>query len=144
MAQRGRPARGQLTEKQKKFCENIVSGMGYAEAYLNAYDGHSKAGAYNESSKLMKRADILEEIGRLSKPLEDAFHATQLSEREKQIKFIIDRIELCRLKEDEQSIIRYTDMLNKIFGLYKIQDAAEKEENQLSNLDTNALLKLVK
>ena len=131
-----------LTEKQEKFCRNIVSGMNNKEAYQGAYNCQSDNAAWIESTKLLQRDDIQEKIKTLRKPIELAVQAKVLSARETQIQFIQSRIDACLAKDDEQSVIRYTDMLNKINALYKESEQQEKSESSVNNLDLNTLKKL--
>jgi len=132
-----------LTPKQMKFCEYVVAGNSYKDAYLLAYNGTSDNAAYVEGSKLGLRSDIQAYIKTLQKPIEDAIQVQQTTARQKQIDFINERIQHCIQKDDEQSIIRYTDMLSKIFQLYKEEDAQQTSVNNLDNMDTDKLLKIV-
>lgn len=110
-----------------------------------AYDTKGKdSTVYAEAGKLALREDIQERIQALQKPLEKAAQIQGLNARDKQIQAIEDRIEVCIANNDETSLIRYYDMLNKIYNLYKDQEENKKEENTLDNIDTNTLLKLVK
>ena len=132
-----------LTEKQKAFCRNIVSGMTNKAAYQAAYNSNSDMGAWNESAKLLQRKEIQEYIKDLSKPLEEHAKTQAINARQQQIAFILERIAICRDKDDEQSIIRYTDMLNKIHGIYKEDSQPEEQKNNLASVDTNTLEKLI-
>lgn len=132
-----------LTPKQEKFCQNIVSGMSGKDSYISAYDTKcSEQVAYNESSKLLLREDIQQRIFAIRKPLEQAAQIKALSARETQIEAIQKRIEVCIAKEDEQSLIRYYDMLNKIYALYKEQEAPAEKENKVDNLDISVLQRI--
>lgn len=132
-----------LTPKQEKFCQCIVSGMSNKDSYITAYDSKgSDQNAWNESGKLLLREDIQERIKILRKPLEEIAQTKALTARQEQIQFIQERIEICKVKEDEQSIIRYTDMLNKINALYKDNEPEQKQENQIVSIDTDTLKKL--
>ena len=132
-----------LTPKQIKFCECVVSGMSYKESYISAYDTNcSDRVALNEGSKLALREDIQEYISTISKPLQTAAQIQGLNHREKQIQEIQARIEICKQREDEASLIRYYDMLNKIYALYKESENDQKQENTVSALDTTTLIKL--
>lgn len=132
-----------LTEKQKSFCRNIVSGMGNKDAYLTAYNTSCKdTTAWTEATKLLNKDEIQTEIKRLSKPLEIAAQNNALNARQKQIDFIQSRIDYCLTTGDEQSIIRYTDMLNKINALYKDTEQEQKPETIVNNIDLDTLKRL--
>ena len=134
-----------LTPKQTKFCECVVSGMSYKDSYITAYDTKcSDRVALNEGSKLALRDDIQEYIQTISKPLQTAAQIQGLNERQKQIKEIQERIAICKEKDDEQSLIRYYDMLNKIYSLYKDEQTEQKPDSTVNNLDTDTLKKLSK
>ena len=136
--------RTKLTPKQTKFCEYVVSGSSYKDAYLLAYSGDSEQTAYVEGSKLALREDIQAYIKTLQKPIEQAIQTKQLTIKEKQINFIEERIQHCIANNDEQSIIRYTDMLSKIYNLYKDADQDQNNvNNPLEDVATDKLLKLV-
>lgn len=132
-----------LTPKQEKFCQCIVSGMSGKDSYITAYN--SKASdqvIFNESCKLLKRDDITARIKELRQPLENHYQNIAINERQKHINEILKRIEICKEKEDEGSLIRYYDMLAKINGLYRDSEQEEKQTNTVSTLDTATLIKL--
>ena len=131
-----------LTEKQRAFCRNIVSGMTNKDAYISAYNCNSDNAAWIESTKLLNRNDIQAEIKTLRKPIELKVQTQALNARQQQIDFIQSRIEHCLKVEDEQSIIRYTDMLNKINALYKETETEQKTDSSVNNLDTSVLKRL--
>lgn len=132
-----------LTPKQEKFCQCIVSGMSGKDSYINAYNTKGNEKTVNrESQKLLMRDDITERITELRKPLINHAQNNAINERQQQIDFILERIEICKQKEDEQSIIRYTDMLNKIYSCYKDTDQEDKKDNALDNVDMATLIKL--
>ena len=131
-----------LTSKQEKFCQNIASGKDNISSYMAAYDCQSKNAANTESNKLLMRDDITERIAEIRKPVINLIQNKQISERQKQIAEIEKRIEICKQKEDETSLIRYYDMLNKIYALYKENEQADKPESTVSNLDLNTLKRL--
>lgn len=132
-----------LTQKQETFCQNIVSGMSGKDSYLAAYNAKcNDQVAYNEASKLLLRKDIQKRIFDMRKPLEQAAQIKALSARDKQIQQIEERIAICKDKEDEQSLIRYYDMLNKIFNLYKDVEQEQKPESNVNTLDISTLKRL--
>jgi phage terminase small subunit len=131
-----------LTEKQEKFCRAIVSGMTNKDAYMSAYNCQSENAAWIESTKLLNRDDIQAKIKTLRKPIELKVQTEAINARQKQIEAIQERIELCKQKDDEQSLIRYYDMLNKIYALYKETETEIKPESSVNNLDVNTLKRL--
>ena len=132
-----------LTEKQERFCRNIVSGLSGKDSYISAYDTNcNNQVAYNEASKLLLREDIQKRIADIRKPLEEAVQIDALNERQKRIAYIENRIAICEKKEDEQALIRWNDMLCKILSLYKETENTETQENNVTQLDITALKKL--
>ena len=131
-----------LTIKQENFCNYIANGKNGIESYMAAYDCNSRHSANIESTKLLKRDDITERIKQLRKPILNLYQNKVISEREKQIKEIQERIAICKQKEDEQSLIRYYDMLNKIYSLYKESESEQKPESIVNNIDLDTLKKL--
>lgn len=132
-----------LTPKQEKFCQCIVSGMSGKDSYKTAYNTKASENTiYCESNKLLMRDDITERIKELRKPIENQINNSAINAREKQIKAIQERIEICKAKEDENSLIRYYDMLNKIYALYKETETEKKTESTVNNLDMDTLIKL--
>ena len=117
--------------------------MSYIDSYLATYDWNgSKNGAYTEAMKLAMREDIQERMQTLQKPIEQALQTKAVSARQQQIDYILERRKLCEQKDDEQSIIRYNDQLNKLYGLYNDTQQEEKKENNVAQLDTETLKKL--
>lgn len=133
-----------LTAKQEKFCNNVVSGMNYKDSYMDAYNSESVQAAYIEGSKLAMREDIQERIKALKKPIEEHIQITAISEKEKQLQFIRERMEHCKSKEDENSLLRWSDQYNKLLGFYKDTDEKESNDNNLTSLDTSILERIAK
>lgn len=132
-----------LTPKQEKFCQCVVSGMSYKDAYLTAYDTNcNDRVALNEGSKLALRDDIQKKILDMSKPLQKAAQIQGLNAREERINFILERIRICEEKDDEQSLIRWNDQLCKIYALYKETEQEQKTDNTVNNLDISTLKRL--
>ena len=128
-----------LTEKQKNFCHEYVKNNGKGiEAYMSAYDSKSVGSAKQEASKLLKRDDITEYIQTLTKPTINKIQ----NEREKKRSIIWNRIEACISNEDDSSIARYMDILNKMDQEYINITRTEENKTDINNLDTETLLKL--
>lgn len=131
-----------LTGKQRKFCECIVRGMTGIDSYMTAYDSNNKNVANVESTKLLKRDDITAYIQELYKPIKNHNENMLISERQQQIDFIKSRIQECIKKDDEQSLIRWNEQLNRIYALYKETETEQKNDTKVNNLDTGTLIKL--
>lgn len=131
-----------LTPKQNKFCEYIVSGLSGKDSYLKAYECKSEKAASIESTKLLKRDDITAKITELRKPIINLAQNNAINERQQQIDFIKSRIQECIKKDDEQSLIRWNEQLNKIYALYKETETDNKQDNKMNDLDTATLIKL--
>ena len=132
-----------LTPKQEKFCQCIVAGMSGKDSYISAYDTKGNDKTVNrESQKLLMRDDITERITELRKPLVNHALNVAQNERQKQIEFINERIEICKEREDEQSIIRYTDMKNRLLALYKDSEQEHKQDTNINKLDADTLKKI--
>ena len=129
-----------LTSKQEKFCQNIIKGMSYKDAYIDAYNSKgSEQNAYNEGSKLMLRDDIQARVKVLSKPLEKAAQTSALTEREKKRKVLWDIIE----NGDNNDKCRAMDILNKMDAEYtNINVNKNENELDLKNIDLAALKSL--
>lgn len=131
-----------LTIKQDNFCAHIANGKNGIESYMLAYDCNSRTAANVESTKLLKRDDITARVNELRKPILNLYQNKAISEREKQIEEIQQRIAICKAKEDEQSLIRYYDMLNKIYSLYRENETETKTDNILDNVNSDMLKRL--
>lgn len=131
-----------LTEKQKNFCrEYFRNGGNGTQAYLFAYDSKSEVAAANESSLLLKREDIQEYLKTLNRPLE----RKAISEREKVKKILWDRLQKAIDREDDITIIRITDQINRMNSEYaQVNVNLEEKQSNIDHLDTGTLLKLVK
>ncbi len=134
-----------LTPKQEKFCQCVVSGMAYKDAYLASYDWNgSEAAAYQEATRLALREDIQARIASLQKPITEAIQTQALNETERIKALLWERIEICRTKEDEAAIARYTDQLNKLNNAYKDAGSVQDSNSDLNTVDSNTLAKIAK
>jgi phage terminase small subunit len=134
-----------LTEKQETFCRNIISGMSGKDSYISAYNSKgSEQNAYNEASKLLARDDIQERLKVLRKPLEMAAQTIAISEREKKKAIIWERIQACIANNDDTSVARYMDILNKMDAEYiNINRTITDNDTDIKELDTDKLIRLV-
>ena len=134
-----------LTQKQELFCQAVASGCSYKDAYFQAYDTTCKdRTALTEGSRLALREDIQERIKALTRPIQEAAKIQGLNAREEQLQFITERIKVCQEKEDEQSLIRWMDMKNKLLQLYSEPEEKKDNDNGLTNLNTDLLAKIAK
>lgn len=134
-----------LTPKQEKFCQCVVAGMAYKDAYLASYDWNgSEAAAYQEATRLALREDIQARIASLQKPITDAIQTQALNETQRIKQILWDEIENARKQQDHAAIARYTDQLNKLNNAYKDASIPQDNTSDLNNIDTNTLHKLTK
>lgn len=132
-----------LTPKQEKFCQCIVSGMSAKDSYIAAYDTKANDRViYNESAKLLKREDVAKRIEELTKPLENHAIATALTDREKKRTILWDMIENPDISYSDR--LRAMDILNKMDSEYININKTIEEKTDISDLDTDTLIKLVK
>lgn len=135
-----------LTSKMEHFCQCVVKGMTYKDAYMTAYNSTgSEQAAYVEGSKLMGREDIQERIKSLQKPIEEATIKEVLSDRESKRKVIKDRIQACIDKGDDTNARGWMDILNKMDAEYiNINRNITDQDGELVHLDSDTLQKLSK
>ena len=132
-----------LTAKQENFCRNIVNGMNATESYKAAYNTEKHNVAKTEAYNLMRDKAIQDRLEELTKPVLIEQNAQNATKRAEMIDFIRSRIEICKNNQDENNIVRYTDMLNKIYGTYKVEQDNTKSNSNLHNLSMEKLQKLV-
>ena len=134
-----------LTAKQEQFARNIVAGMTAKDAYKAAYNTNaSEQVIYNESAKLLKRADIEAYIKELQKPLVNHAQSKALSEYDRIKSLLWDRIDHCVASGDDAAIARYSEILNKMNHTYiNINKEITDDKTNIENLDNVTLLKLV-
>ena len=132
-----------LTAKESAFCEAIAAGDTVAVAYKNAYDTEQTGQRlYSSGQRVYNKPHIKERIEILERgKVESAVNNVQIA-REEQTAFIRERIEICKEKGDEQSIIRYTDMLNRIYGTYKADSSDPQQDNTLNSVSVDVLQKI--
>lgn len=132
-----------LTQKQETFCQCIVDGMTGKDAYKTAYNSNCGANtAYTEACKLLSRDDIKNYINSLRMPLEIAYKANILSESDRIKQCLWDIINNPDEKTENQ--IRAMDILNRMNQAYTDSSTDSKQENDLTNIDSNQLIELIK
>ena len=134
----------QLSAKQEAFCQCVVKGMSYKDAYQTAYQSKGSLQVLlNEGSKLMLKPQIQARVKELQAPIVEATQVSALSETQKIKALLWERIEICRQTGDEAAIARYTDQLNKLNAAYKDTKPLEDSKDAVTNLDNETLLKIV-
>jgi phage terminase small subunit len=133
-----------LTPKQEKFCQCIVSGMSKKDSYKTAYNCNSDRVASNESTVLLKRDDITARIKELNKPVINHAQNVAISEYERIKTLLWDRIQYCIENNDDSSIVKYTDQINKMNQTYiNINKNIDDTPKELINLNTDELKQLL-
>ena len=116
-----------LTQKQINFCNAYVKTGSPLDAYISAYNTDNRNVASVEANRLLNKGQVQNYIDKLMKPITYDAQINKIH----QINFIKERINICINNNDESSIIKYTDMLNKIYGYYKDNVSNDKETNKL-------------
>jgi hypothetical protein len=117
-----------LTAKQRKVAENVVNGMGIAEAYRNSYDAEAM-----KPASVQRRAAELMVDGKVRACMEAlAVEKRRLSE----VSTVSDRDNLIRLLRQwsngeapaTQTQLRAAELLGKACGLYRdvVEDHRER------------------
>lgn len=132
----------QLTQKQEKFCNAIVSGMTAKDAYYAAYN--TKCGAktaYTEATRLLSKESIQKHIEELRKPLEHHAITVATSDREKKRSFLWNVIN--DSEQDMNNRLRAVDLLNKMDSEYINTNLnLDNSTNVLDNVDIDTLKQL--
>lgn len=130
-----------LDERQRHFCREVAKGRSARLAYIAAFDCKESA-ASACASRLMKRANIREEISRLRKLAAEVRQERVDAAREdgRDVRALwakADRQE--RLQEWAQlaveagridTAIRCVDLLNKMDGAYVVEAGPSQEDEQ--------------
>ena len=133
-----------LTQKQEKFCRNVVSGMSGKDAYIDAYDTKGNAETvYTEVTRLLAKEEIQEYIKTLRKPLEESAQSKALSERERVKTILWDRLQKAIERGDDTTIVKYTDQINRMNAEYiNINRNIDDKPTELDHLDADTLKRL--
>lgn len=119
----------QITQKQRNFCNEYVKSGSPVDAYIATYNTESRNVASVEANRLLNKTEVQSYIDELMKPIE---YDAQIN-KQQQINFIKERISICIENNDESSVIKYTDMLNKIYGYYKDNSGDNKDNHNILN-----------
>jgi hypothetical protein len=118
--------------------------MSGKDSYITAYENKSNDNtAYKEAMKLLAREDVQGRLKELRKPLELHAQTSALTETERIKAILWEELENARQQQDHTAVARYADQINKLNGAYKDNSTAETTENEINNVDTAKLLKIV-
>lgn len=117
-----------LTPKQRKFSENIVSGMNLSDAYRNAYDadGMTNAQIHREASLLGSDPKVTQCVEALGVELRRKGEALTVSDRDKVVTKLRDWLDGKESATAAQ--LRAAELLGKACGLYRdvVEDHRER------------------
>ena len=121
-----------LTAKQRKFCENVISGMNLAEAYRNSYDAENMkpASVQKRAAELMVDGKIKGCLQALAAVKRQHSEALTISDRDMLVSLLRKWS-----KGDESatsSQLRAAELLGKACGLYR--DVVEDHRERPSTL----------
>lgn len=113
------------------------------DAYKASYEtSATEQVIYNEATKLLKNEAVAKKIEELRKPLEDHVQTVAISDREKKRTILWDMIENPDIGYSDR--LRAMDILNKMDSEYININKTIEEKTEISNLDTDTLIKLVR
>ena len=103
-----------LTDKQEKFCLNIVSGMNQTDAYKNSYDAENMTDdvIYVKASELMKNGKVKVRIEELRKEARKDTIMSTIQKKEWLTNMINDN------EATRNEKLKALDILNKMDGEY--------------------------
>lgn len=132
-----------LTPKQEKFCQCIVSGKSGKDSYITSYNCQSESAAMVESTKLLKREDINARLTELRKPIENLVQSQAITEREKIKNILWDRLQKAIEREDDATIVKYTDQINRMNAEYiNVNRNIDDKPAEIDQLDADTLRRL--
>ena len=134
-----------LTDKENSFCMAICDGYSQREAYIIAYNPTTtKENSIDVmASRIANKEYIQERINELRHRKIDSINYCDINDKNKRINFIWERINACLTKNDENNVVKYIDMLNKLAGDYKNININENDVKPLSTMSNEDLNKLI-
>ena len=103
-----------LTEKQEKFCQNIINGMNQADAYRAAYPKNKMADKtiWEAASRLMANSKVTARLQELRKELAQP----AIMSAQERLKWLTERI--ADEDIDINAKLKAIDIMNKMQGEY--------------------------
>ena len=116
-----------LTIKQRKFCENVVSGMNLADSYRNSYDASDMkpASVQRRAAELMVDGRIRACLEALQREMRERVQVTTVSDRDKVATKLRDWLDG---EAATQSQLRAAELLGKACGMFRdvVEDHRER------------------
>ena len=117
-----------LTRKQRKFAENVVSGMNLSDAYRDAYDSDSMTNAtiQREACRLMTNPNVSTCVEALAAERKRKGEAVTVSDRDMLVRLL--RSWSTGEESATNSQLRAAELLGKACGLYRdvVEDHRER------------------
>ena len=134
-----------LTDKEEVFCMAIADGYTQFDAYKMAYEPKTdnRASIDSAASRTARKKDVQARIDELRTRKADKHNYNDINDKNKRITFIWERINACLAKNDENNVVKYIDMLNKLAGDYKNINVNENDIKPLSTMSNEDLNKLI-
>lgn len=134
-----------LTDKEEVFCMAIADGYTQFDAYKIAYEPKTdnRASIDSAASRTARKEDVKARISELRTRKADQHNYNDINDKNKRITFIWERINACLAKNDENNVVKYIDMLNKLAGDYKNINVNENDVKPLSTMSNEDLNKLI-
>ena len=135
-----------LNDKQLIYGQLLMDGLTQHDAYKQAFavKSDNRASIDSAASRLRKNEEFCRYMEDLQKSKIEKFKFTNFLNDEKKRELINERIDACRLRNDDTSIARYLDILNKMDGVYvNITKNIEEEKNEIMTLSNDELKQLI-
>jgi phage terminase small subunit len=117
-----------LTVKQRKFCENVVSGMNLSDAYRNSYDAENMkpASVHRRACELMTNGKVKACVQAIGEARRRIVEVSTVSDRDMLIRLL--RSWSTGEESATSSQLRAAELLGKACGLYRdvVEDHRER------------------
>jgi hypothetical protein len=136
-----------LTARREKFCQLVVAGATYTDAYLEAYqkpDGYDRKAASEEGSRLMAITDMVLRVQELRRPV--------IRKVQKKFEYTLNKaLEQCQIAWDlafaqanPQALLKAIELQGKFVKLMSEQVDVTHRHGLLDDASTETLLEMKK
>lgn len=134
-----------LTDKEEIFATAVADGYTQHDAYVMAYKPSTiKQNSIDVmASRVANKPDVKARIQEFIDRKAGTYAYNDLLDKNKRINLIYERIQYCIDNKDENNVVKYIDMLNKLAGDYKNITVKQTDIKPLANMSIEELNKLL-